>query len=152
MIALEPNTPKFGITDYDSGEMRVAFIRGNRRIKMLYGADVGGGGRLYGGAVLSNDSEVRHESMVAVDISQINPMQQHFGNKFHIYGLKWSPDELVLTVDGYEYGRVPCNFSSIYQKAAWQRANINAPLGEFVSSFQKYYKRNIIYTINYRYK
>lgn len=134
---MEPNNLKFGITNYDSGEMRIAFVRGNKILQMLYDSDVSGGGRLYGGAILSKDSEMRHTSMVGVNINKIDPNHQHFGNKFHIYGLMWSPDELVLTVDDYEYGRIPCNFSSIYKKSVWNRANINAPLGEFVSSLNK---------------
>lgn len=135
VILLEPNNLKYGVTDYDSGEMRVAFVRGNEALQssMQNSIAIGGGNRLYGGAILSTNSDLRHRSMVSIDINRLKGGRDHFGKMFHVYGLTWTPEELILTVDGHEYGRVPCDFKAIYNKARWQKADADAPLGEFVS-------------------
>uniref|UniRef100_A0A1A9WE76 Uncharacterized protein n=1 Tax=Glossina brevipalpis TaxID=37001 RepID=A0A1A9WE76_9MUSC len=129
LILLEPNNNHYNAEHYDSGQMRIAFIRGNRALQWR-DSDIGNV-RLYGGAVLTEAVEFRHQSMANISITTITDRQQYFGTTFHIYSLTWTPDELILAVDGYEYGRVDCNFSPIYNKPIWKRGEKNAPLDKF---------------------
>uniref|UniRef100_A0A1B0AJE4 Uncharacterized protein n=1 Tax=Glossina pallidipes TaxID=7398 RepID=A0A1B0AJE4_GLOPL len=128
LLLLEPQNVEYNM-HFDYGQMRIAFTRGNRELEWN-GSDIGNA-RLYGGVVLTEATEFRHQSMVNVAINTITDRQQNFGGAFHIYSLTWTPDELILNVDGYEYGRVECNFSPIYNKSIWKRGAKNAPLDKF---------------------
>ncbi|TMW49583.1 hypothetical protein DOY81_005326 [Sarcophaga bullata] len=103
LISLEPYTPEYG-DHYRSGEMRIAYTRGNINLKWQ-NKNIDGG-RLFGGALLNEKFDLRHQFMKDTTLPNVD----HFGNQFHTYSLTWLPDELILAVDGNEYGRIPTNF------------------------------------------
>ncbi|KAI8117282.1 Gram-negative bacteria-binding protein 1 [Lucilia cuprina] len=123
LISLQPSTPTYG-DHYKSGEMRVAFARGNHELKWQ-NKNINGG-RLFGGVILNKNAELRHQFMKDTTMSNV----EHFGEQFHLYTLTWKPDELILTVDGNEYGRIKTNFKEIVNEPIWNKGEANAPLDQ----------------------
>lgn len=130
MIALEPITPIYG-EHYRSGEMRVAYTRGNINLKWQ-NRNIHGG-RLFGGVVVNENFDLRHQFMRDTTLPDID----HFGNAFHTYSLTWLPEEIILSVDGNEYGRIPTNFKEQIIEPIWKKGERNAPLDQMVSENKK---------------
>nr|AXS59132.1 glucan-binding protein 3 [Leguminivora glycinivorella] len=89
-INLEPRENFYGYRRYESGLIRVAFVKGNAEFAK----------KLYGGPVLSDTDPFR---------SQL--MKQKIGienwcSGFHNYTMIWKPDGMVMLVDGEEYGNI----------------------------------------------
>jgi hypothetical protein len=81
-LNLEPKESAYGSSRYESGLMRVAFVRGNPSESKL----------LYGGPVLSDAEPYRSFLMrkkVGIDSWQ---------KEFHNYTMVWRPGEYLLTL------------------------------------------------------
>lgn len=126
VISLQPLQPTYG-ENYKSGEMRIAYAHGNT-ILNWQNKNINGG-RLYGGAILNKEAELRYNFMKDVTL----PNVEFFGQDFHLYSLTWKPEELIMTVDGNEYGRIKTNFLEIINEPNWKKGEKNAPLDQMVS-------------------
>ena len=62
----------------------------------------------------------------------------HLGNDFHLYELKWTPNEIVLSLDGQVYGTININLrtsalkSNIKKASEWNANNLLAPFDKEV--------------------
>ncbi|CAH4032916.1 beta-1,3-glucan-binding protein-like [Pieris brassicae] len=95
-ILLEPLSKKYGSLNYASGVLKVAMARGNTDVNNERYSN----NWLIGGPILNsrcrNALEFYHKKIEG---------DQFWGDEFHEYSLTWSPDEIVLEVDGEEWGR-----------------------------------------------
>ncbi|XP_005187613.2 gram-negative bacteria-binding protein 1 [Musca domestica] len=128
LLLLEPNAMKYGNAAYKSGEMRIAFVRGNKELKWR-DLEIDGS-HLYGGVIVKREAERRHDFMANVTLDDVNGSKEHFGNTFHVYSLIWKPTELLLFVDGYQYGRIATDFKKSIREQVWDLGGDNAPLDD----------------------
>ncbi|KAF9408553.1 hypothetical protein HW555_011795, partial [Spodoptera exigua] len=118
-INLEPLEYSYGY-NYDSGLMRIAFVRGNSNVAK----------KLYGGPVLADADPFRSELL------QEKIGTDNWYKDYHNYTLIWKPDGLDMLVDGEMYGTVDpgSGFSerakkyNIKQTSSWNKGTIMAPL------------------------
>ncbi|CAG9088920.1 unnamed protein product [Plutella xylostella] len=95
-LLLVPFTHKYGVAPYASGLIKIATARGNLNLTSSsqdYGNKV-----LYGGPILERrcrDALQRTHALTT----------EEWGKDFHTYSLKWTPDLIVLKVDGTEWSR-----------------------------------------------
>ncbi|XP_049874295.1 beta-1,3-glucan-binding protein-like [Pectinophora gossypiella] len=121
-INLEPLSNIYGASRYESGLMRVAFVKGNPTFAK----------KLYAGPVLS-DAEPYRSKLMKEKIGIEN-----WSMDFHNYTLIWKPDGLVMQVDGVQYGTVDPGegfYSSARQHAVphaahWLKGTVMAPLDQ----------------------
>ncbi|CAO1390700.1 unnamed protein product [Diamesa hyperborea] len=105
--------------------LKIAFIRANEEL-LFDGEDVGGR-RLYGGAILSKNANNNNKWM------KNKLTTTHLGKDFHLYELKWTPNEIVLSLDGQVYGTININLrtsalkSNIKKASQWNADNLLAP-------------------------
>lgn len=112
-----------------SGQMNLALMRGNR--------ECSSGGSQIGAKVLEGNCEmsfngIRHRERFNRTSSA------PWGDNFHIYGLVWTPDSIVFSVDGNEVGRVVPStggFKSMspysqYPNVPWSRGSKIAPFDQ----------------------
>ncbi|XP_047993760.1 beta-1,3-glucan-binding protein-like [Leguminivora glycinivorella] len=95
-ILLEPLMKKFVFGSVNSGVVKIACSRGNKELNVgytNYGNKV-----LYSGPVIDTTC---HDSLLVKKNSNA-----FWGDGFHDYSVKWTPERLILSVDGLEYGRV----------------------------------------------
>ncbi|XP_068618731.1 beta-1,3-glucan-binding protein 1-like [Battus philenor] len=122
LIQLEPRDNIYGSTNYASGIIRIACVRGNIEFSK----------KLYSGAIVSESNPLRSAFV-----------REKFGNQqwnknYHNYTLVWSPDKLSLYVDGEKYGVIKPTkgFSEEAMKynktvsAKWMKGSLMAPLDE----------------------
>uniref|UniRef100_A0AAG5DBC2 GH16 domain-containing protein n=1 Tax=Anopheles atroparvus TaxID=41427 RepID=A0AAG5DBC2_ANOAO len=130
-LLLQPFENFYGYADYASGQMWIAHIRANRMLVSADGKQIDGH-RLRGGVLISNTGPLRE------DFLRSNLNDEHFGDQFHVYGLMWTPDQISLTIDGFQYGTLRTNFRqhghqrNLTQANLW---NVNAPLAPFDREF-----------------
>ncbi|KAH8267859.1 hypothetical protein KR026_009462 [Drosophila bipectinata] len=120
LLLLEPLTEWYGQTGYESGQLRVAFARGNSKLKMPRGKLVDGRS-LYGGPILSPDAQLREDSLVSQRRSS------HFSNDFHTYSMDWSSTGLQFSVDGQIYGEILNGFAELDLNPRWKQGGPMAP-------------------------
>ncbi|KAJ8713684.1 hypothetical protein PYW07_014054 [Mythimna separata] len=121
-INLEPLVDAYGVNDYKSGLMRVAFVRGNPGLAK----------KLYGGPVLGHTEPFR-SSLLKEKIGIDN-----WHKEFHNYTMIWRPDGIDLLVDGEQYGTVNpgggfselAKNSNVAHASNWQQGTIMAPLDQ----------------------
>lgn len=132
VLLLEPLTNYYGLaTAYASGQLRIAFARGNGNLMNRNGSSIDGR-TLYGGAILSTMSSLREKFLVQTT------QNKHFSDDFHVYSLIWSDRKLELKVDGREYGSIDGGFANDYsedlvQKNAWKVGGFMAPFDQDVT-------------------
>uniref|UniRef100_A0A9I3GIT3 GH16 domain-containing protein n=1 Tax=Anopheles farauti TaxID=69004 RepID=A0A9I3GIT3_9DIPT len=130
-LFLQPHENFYGYADYASGQMWIAHILANRMLFARDGKQIDGH-RLRGGVLISNTGPVR------ADFLRSNVKDDHFGDQFHVYGLTWTPEQISLTVDGFQYGTVRANFRQHGQLQNLTQANLwnaEAPLAPFDREF-----------------
>ncbi|XP_045766768.1 beta-1,3-glucan-binding protein-like [Maniola jurtina] len=94
-ILLESFLKKYGVLNYASGVVRIAGARGNGQLSDR-SFDIGNK-MLYGGVLM--DAKCR-------DVLQgSRPSSRPWGDEFHVYTVRWTPDEITLSVDGEEWAR-----------------------------------------------
>ncbi|XP_055856168.1 uncharacterized protein LOC129919334 [Episyrphus balteatus] len=107
LILLEPIENYYGFTGYASGQMRVAFIRGNEFLNDKDDNEISGY-RISGGVVLSARDALR-------DIWLKGSVRRtHLGNDFHTYTLTWTDELISLEIDNNEYATIRGGFSRLY--------------------------------------
>lgn len=117
LILLEAAENYYGFTEYSSGQMRVAFIRGNEVLESKTGDDLSSK-RVMGGVVLSTSSEFRDTWL------RSSIMRSHLGDDYHNYTLIWEEDHIAVQVDGNEYGFIRGNFSKLTQTHSLPHASL----------------------------
>ncbi|CAG9561451.1 unnamed protein product [Danaus chrysippus] len=122
-ILLEPRDNVYGKQRYESGIMKIAFVKGNAAFAK----------KLYGGPVLS-DTEPYRTFLLKEKLGFDN-----FNKDFHNYSLVWKPDGIQMYVDGEQYGDVTPGegfyFSArdhaVPHASMWLKGSIMAPLDQF---------------------
>ncbi|XP_059057978.1 beta-1,3-glucan-binding protein-like [Achroia grisella] len=97
-ILLEPVLKKYGNSNFASGVLKIATARGNKELNsglLDYGNKV-----LYGGPIM--DFDCRKELLKTHQLKN----SRQWGDDFHEYSLRWSPDGIVWSVDGVEWARI----------------------------------------------
>ncbi|EDV50613.1 gram-negative bacteria-binding protein 3 [Drosophila erecta] len=89
-IWLQPKRPIYGVENYQSGQLRIAYTRPN-----------GGYLDLYGAAVLFADEPLRSAKNCLKPGTGDN--SEDWSDSFHNYTLEWTPRELRWLVDGREW-------------------------------------------------
>ncbi|XP_061386855.1 gram-negative bacteria-binding protein 3-like [Musca vetustissima] len=89
---LQPNCPKYGYTNYNSGQMRLAQTR-----------DDGPRKDLITGLVL-NSAPAWHYLLLC-----INSTHQNVSDEFHVYEMSWTPQAIVFSMDDEEFCRDEVN-------------------------------------------
>lgn len=107
--------------------MRIAYARGNENL--FWQNQNINGGHLFGGVLVNQEADLRHQFMKDVSL----PNGQHFGDEFHLYSLTWTPEELTMSLDSKEYGRIKTNFKDKILEPIWNKGEKNAPLDQMVS-------------------
>lgn len=90
-IWLQPVGTTYGVNNYQSGQMRIAFSRSN-----------GNSIDLFGGVILNKNEPLRSAKMCKMASSQ----NADWGNGFHVYKLIWTEDLIAVAVDNEEYCRI----------------------------------------------
>ncbi|CAH2237569.1 beta-1,3-glucan-binding protein-like [Pararge aegeria] len=102
-ILLESFLKKYGSLNYASGVLRVAGARGNGQLSV--GTADFGNKLLFGGVLM--DAKCR-------DILLRNKTSSRpWGDDYHIYAVRWTPDEITLLVDGEEWTRITPSSNSL---------------------------------------
>lgn len=120
LITLEPTAFNYGANYYSSGQIRIAYIRGNE--KLVADNEEIGGSVLYGGPVLDL-SDQRY-------FLKSKRNNEHYGNQFYNFELLWTPKSLRFYVDDVQYGEIkPNNLANTNIKHAsiWSTGEELAP-------------------------
>jgi len=92
-IFLEPSSYRiYGKTNYQSGQMRIAFTEGSNTCD------------LKGGILLNSKQPIRTAKLCSKLCSA-----NVWSKDFHIYSLNWTPDFISLSVDGEQYCSIDPN-------------------------------------------
>ncbi|KAG4076072.1 hypothetical protein HA402_010867 [Bradysia odoriphaga] len=128
-LSLEPIGNDYGTSGFNSGLLRVAFIRGNENLKTKNDEPIDGR-KLSGGAVLVSREKFRDLWMR----SKFN--EHHYGDDFHTYELRWTNKSIELGVDGVTYGTIEGGFRDL---ARTNNVSVSAQLyaGEYMAPFDK---------------
>ncbi|XP_075978715.1 beta-1,3-glucan-binding protein 1-like [Anticarsia gemmatalis] len=122
-IQLEPRNNIYGVSNYASGVLRVAAVKGNVEFAK----------RLYGGPIMCDLEPYRThflQEKIGYDL---------WSKDFHNYTLEWRPDGISLFVDGEKYGEVTPPAEGFYQSASqnhvqaasqWLKGSIMAPFDD----------------------
>ncbi|ETN65516.1 Gram negative binding protein subgroup A [Anopheles darlingi] len=131
-LLLQPVENYYGYADLASGQMRIAHILANRILERVSDGKQIDGHRLQGGVLITNQATLRGELL------RSNSADEHFGDAFHVYGLIWTPDQIAVTVDGFQYGTIKTNLRQFAHQRNLTQANLwNAerPLAPFDREF-----------------
>ncbi|CAH2039319.1 unnamed protein product, partial [Iphiclides podalirius] len=121
-IHLEPRDKAYGFTNYASGLMRIACVKGNLELA----------NKLYGGPIMSESEPYRTAYLKEKTSNDL------WTTEFHNYTLIWTPKSISLLVDGDQYGEVTPG-SGFYEEAKrndvtaasqWLRGSEMAPFDE----------------------
>ncbi|XP_037907713.1 gram-negative bacteria-binding protein 3-like [Hermetia illucens] len=86
-LFLDPSEFAYGKSDYSSGQMRVGFTDGISKCT------------LSGGVILAANRTFRNLKMC----EKLCNNGEGWNADYHVYGMKWTPDVITLSVDGQEY-------------------------------------------------
>ncbi|XP_052741806.1 beta-1,3-glucan-binding protein-like isoform X2 [Bicyclus anynana] len=102
-ILLESFLKKYGSLNYASGVVRVGGARGNEQLAV--GSTGFGNNLLYGGVLMDatcRDTLLRNKTS-----------SRPWGDDFHVYSVRWTPDVITLSVDGEEWARFAASGDSL---------------------------------------
>lgn len=134
MLLLEPLAHVYGNRGFASGQVRIAFSRGNENLVNEVGDEIGGK-TLYGGVVLTRGDALRELSLLPFET-----LSGFFGDDFHIFSMTWTSTSMTFAVDGLPYAVIDSGFHEIYKKhvpyaASWQNGNKMAPFDQLVCNY-----------------
>lgn len=131
-MLLQPAENYYGYADIASGMLVVAHLLSNDELISREGIQIDGH-RLRGGAIITNRAKLRDAFLKA------NILDEHFSDSFHVYGLIWKPDSIVLTVDGIQYATLKGKFkeygtgNNLSQANLWNVQNVLSPFDREVT-------------------
>ncbi|XP_050090855.1 beta-1,3-glucan-binding protein 2 [Anopheles aquasalis] len=131
-LLLQPFENYYGYADMASGQMRIAHILANRILERVTDGKQIDGHRLRGGVLITNQATLRGELL------RSNSADEHFGDAFHVYGLIWTPDQIAVTVDGFQYGTIKTNLRQFAHQRNLTQANlwnVERPMAPFDREF-----------------
>lgn len=105
-ILLEPFLKKYGGTHYSSGVIKIASARGNKELSN--GVIDYSNKLLFGGPIMDLKC---HDYLLS---SKMSNSERQWGDDFHEYAVRWTPDRITLSVDGQEWGRVEPAANGLY--------------------------------------
>ncbi|CAD7082017.1 unnamed protein product [Hermetia illucens] len=121
---LEPTDNAYGKYNFSSGQMRVAFVTGLDTCT------------LSGGIISKGSSAFRNQFTCQKSCSN----NRKWSSDYHIYGLKWTPTSVTLSVNGEQYCNIDpirksffnqslrmMNFSSAFRRPATEMAPFDRP-------------------------
>ncbi|KAJ0178108.1 hypothetical protein K1T71_005931 [Dendrolimus kikuchii] len=110
-ILIEPVIKKYGASDFNSGVIKIASARGNT---LLYANGTDYSNKvLYGGPIM--DSQCWDTLLKRKTKSSGN-----WGDDFHLYAMRWTPDSITLMIDNEEWARVdvgPTGIRNLFPKS-----------------------------------
>ncbi|XP_055629565.1 beta-1,3-glucan-binding protein [Toxorhynchites rutilus septentrionalis] len=125
-MLLQPAENYYGYADIGSGMLVVAHLLSNEELISREGIQIDGH-RLRGGAIITNRAKLREAFLKA------NVLDEHFSDGFHVYGLTWKPDGIILSVDGFQYATLKGKFkdyglgNGLSQANLWNAENALSP-------------------------
>ncbi|XP_047993512.1 beta-1,3-glucan-binding protein-like [Leguminivora glycinivorella] len=115
-INLEPFENAYGKHNYNSGLIKLAFVKGNLQFAK----------QLYGGAILKSSEPFRSKLL------KEKLGAENWSHDFHNYTLVWKPDGLDLYVDSEQYGSIPADWITrediVPVERSWLDGSLMAPL------------------------
>lgn len=128
-LYLESEKHVYGPNFFESGQIRIAFVRGNSRLTSN-GQDIDGT-QLSGILVLTNNPEDRSKWTRSIQSAN------HWGDGFHNYTVTWTPTSIRMSVDGQIFGNFrdpfcaePSLCASIAHASKWQHGGSMAPFDQ----------------------
>ncbi|XP_055903003.1 beta-1,3-glucan-binding protein-like [Eupeodes corollae] len=98
LMLLEPLENYYGVKNYMSGQIRIAFNRGNNILLDGNYTDISNKW-IFGGVVMSNLEKYRNQFLRGTKIDL------DLSADFHIYSLTWMEDQFILAIDGKVYSQ-----------------------------------------------
>lgn len=102
LILLEPLENYYGIGNYMSGQVRIAYNRGNKNLLDADAVDISNSA-LYSSIVMSNVE--KHRKMINYNY------HLYLDSKFYVYTMTWTKDYFEMAVDGRVYAKIEEDFS-----------------------------------------
>jgi len=120
-ISLRPKSHFYG-SGHNSGEIKIAFLPGNAASSK----------HLSGGVILGESVNGRSYGIKTIR------SERHWNDDFHVFVVEWTPDGIILSVDGQVYGKISPSeggFAAEEQQLeiesdtaeAWRRGSLIAP-------------------------
>ncbi|XP_055859188.1 beta-1,3-glucan-binding protein 1-like [Episyrphus balteatus] len=123
MLFLDPMENYYGSSNYASGQIRIASLRGNDHLQSPDNKDLSSR-HLSGGVVLEDRGSLHEASFRHYD------SDEQISHDFHNFSLTWTEDSIIFKIDDHEYGIIKGGFSKSYlykNSNAWQSDSILAP-------------------------
>ncbi|XP_041987371.1 beta-1,3-glucan-binding protein-like [Aricia agestis] len=95
-ILLQSFYERYGSLNFGSGVVRIAGARGNKNLK---GGNTEYGNKVLYGGVIMNVGCRNH--LIRQKVSK-----EAWGDRFHVYSMRWTPERITLFVDDDEWARV----------------------------------------------
>lgn len=92
--------PEIYLEDENYNRLLIAYSRGNKILTGNDGTDIGGS-LLFGGPMLSPVEPIRSKKLASYR-HRAGPLS----NDFHVYRLRWTPEQIELFIDGQRYGNI----------------------------------------------
>ena len=119
----------YGPQFFESGQIRIGFVRGNSQLS--HNGMAIDGTQLSGGLVLVNTQEDRSKWMRTTQAAT------HWGDGFHNYSVTWTPTSIQVEIDGQVYGTFRESFcadpelcATIDHSSKWKRGGLLAPFDQ----------------------
>ncbi|XP_055371888.1 beta-1,3-glucan-binding protein-like [Condylostylus longicornis] len=106
-LFLQPLHNEYGINGYASGQLRIAFIRGNSFLRTINNKEIDGR-TLFGGPVLAVGEKFRDIWLKS------KTLDEHFGSRFHKYTVVWDEHSITLALDGRAFATFQKGFKNLY--------------------------------------
>nr|XP_022910141.1 beta-1,3-glucan-binding protein 1-like [Onthophagus taurus] len=118
----------------------IAYTRGNERLTLVNGFDLGST-LLFGGYANSSQEPERSTSLPSIRVT--SPI----GSDMNVFTLIWSPNQIELLLNGEVYGTIPKSFNLDNYRISLGvgvGGNVDFPDGVLSGSFRKPWRNNVI--------
>ncbi|XP_055918903.1 beta-1,3-glucan-binding protein-like isoform X2 [Eupeodes corollae] len=107
MLLLENLENFYGPSNYASGQIRIASLRGNQILRTAEGKVISS--RYLSGGVVLEDRGPLHDSCL-----RHYDAEERVSDEFHNFTLTWTEDDITVGIDDYEYGKIEGGFSQLF--------------------------------------